>query len=162
MRTPQVFIIVGGRGSGKTYFLEHTLKRSETVVIELVKTNRLDGYTKYYFQDFEQNKVNFKAIANKKIVFEDATSYVSSNMKNGLKQLIVFSKQLGSDVFLVFHSVNIIPPFLWNLWNYLILFKCAKPRETATNKEWFIEILKAWNKLEKAKKYSHELIASKI
>lgn len=162
MREPKVFIIVGGRGTGKTYYLENTLKMSNTVIVELVKTNRFQGFDKVFYEDFENNMINYKAIANKKIVFEDATAYVSSSMKNTLKKLIVFSKQIGSDVFIVFHSINVIPPFLWNLFNYLIMFKCPKPRETATNKEYFQELLKTWQVLERGKKYQFKVIESFI
>lgn len=162
MREPKVFCIIGGRGSGKTYFLENLLPKDNTVIFELVKTNRWDGFRKYFFEEYEQGKVPITAIANKKIVFEDATSYVSSNMKNTLKTLIVYSKQIGSDVYIVFHSVNIIPPFLWNLVNYLILFKCAAPRQTALNADYFPEIHAKWKKLQKAKQYTHYEIETQI
>lgn len=162
MRDPKIFCIVGGRGSGKTYFLEQTLKRSETLVFELVKTNRWSGYDKCFYEDFEAGKIDYKQIANKRIVFEDATSYVNSNMKNTLKKLIVFSKQVGSDVYIVFHSVNIIPPFLWNMVNFIILFRCVKPRQTALNADYYPEILQKWQKLERAKPYKYEVIATQI
>lgn len=162
MREPKVFCIVGGRGSGKTYFLEHALKPGNTFVFELVKTNRWNGYTKGFYEDYEAGKITMKDIANKKIVFEDATSYVSSNMKSTLKKLIVYSKQCGSDVYIVFHSINIIPPFLWNLVNYIILFKCAKPRQTSLNFDYYAEIMQKWNKLNKAKPYKYETITTSL
>ena len=162
MRDAKVFCIVGGRGTGKTYFLEQTLSRSNTVVFELVKTNRWPDYEKKFYQDFEAGRINYKEIANKKIVFEDATSYVNSNMKNSLKQLIVYSKQLGSDVFVVFHSINIIPPFMWNMMNYIELFNCVKPRETAINADYYPEIMRKWEKLQKGKRYLHYTIETQI
>lgn len=161
-RQPNVFIIVGGRGCGKTYFLEHSLKQDNTIVFELVKTNRWQGYKKYFYEDFENGAINMRDIANKKIVFEDATAYVNSNMKNGLKKLIVFSKQIGCDVFVVFHSVNIIPPFMWLLFNYIVLFKCPKPRQTALNADYFNEIMQKWKVLEGSKPYSYKVIGSNI
>ena len=161
-REPQIFVIVGGRGTGKTYYLENTLREYDTVVFELVKTNRWQGFTKCFYDDYEQGKINFKDIANKKIVFEDATSYINSNMKNTLKQLIVFSKQIGCDVFLVFHSINMIPPFLWLLFNYIILFKCPKPRQTALNADYFAEIMQKWTALNKAKPYTYKVIHSNL
>lgn len=161
-RQPQVFIIVGGRGSGKTFFLENSLKETNTVVFELVKTNRWSGYDKRFYEDYENGHINMKDIANKKIVFEDATAYINSNMKNGLKQLVVFSKQIGSDVFIVFHSINVIPPFMWLLFNYIVLFKCQKPRQTALNADYFPEIMQKWKELEGSKPYSYKVIQSNI
>lgn len=162
MREPKIFVIVGGRGSGKTYFLENLLKPANTIVFELAKTARWQGFTKYFFEDYLTGKVTMKDIANKKIVFEDATSYISSNMRNTLKTLTVYSKQCGCDVYLIFHSINIIPPFLWNLVNYIIMFKCAAPRETALNADYFPEIHAKWKELQKAKKFTHEEIETQI
>lgn len=161
-REPKVFIVIGGRGSGKTYFLEKHLDPDKTIVLELAKTNRWNGFHKEFYEDFEQHKVSFKDVCNKKIVFEDATSYMNGNLKNSLKQLIVFSKQLGCDVFIILHSVNIIPPFLWNLWNYIILFKCAKPKLSASNADYYDEILQKWKHVCSSKKYTYEEIQSQL
>lgn len=161
MRNAQVFVIVGGRGSGKTTFLERTLKKEKAVIIELVKTDRYNGFTdRYFYEDIESGFINMKKLANKQIVFEDATSYINSNMKNSLKKLIVFSKQIGSDVFVVFHSINIIPPFLWNLFNYLIIFKCPEPHQTAANKEYFKDIQKICKKLQTKRPFKPEILQS--
>ena len=161
-RDAKVFLIIGGRGSGKTFLLEKTLPKHETIVVELFKTARWSGYKKIFFSDIVNKKVNYKDLANSYVVFEDATSYISSNMTNEIKRLIVNSKQLGSDVFLVFHSINIVPPFLWYLWNYLILFKCAKPKYSAAIADNFNEIMQKWNVCNKAKPYHFEVIESQI
>ena len=161
-REPKIFVVIGGRGTGKTYFLEHLLHPGNTLVIELVKTNRWQGYQKVFYDDFETGSLSYKDIANKKIVFEDATSYISSNMKNDLKKLIINSKQLGCDVYIVLHSLNIIPPFLYNLLNYIILFRCAKPRQNAHNYDYYAEIMTKWKKLERSKPYKFDTIESKI
>lgn len=162
MREAKVFIIVGGRGSGKTYFLENRLPAGRSIVVELYKTERWQGYDKIFFEDLINKKVNYKQLANKAVIFEDATSYISSNMTNEMKRLIVFSKQLGSDVYIVFHSINIVPPFLWYLWNYIILFKCAKPKRTAAIVDNYSEILQKWQICERSKPFHFEIIQSNI
>lgn len=162
MREAKVFILVGGRGSGKTYLLENALPKSCTIVIEYIKTDRWPGCKKIFFSDILNKKVNYKDLANSFVVFEDATNYIASNMSNEIKRLIVNSKQLGSDVFLVFHSINIIPPFLWYLWNYLIIFKCAKPKYTAAIADNFAEIMKKWKVCNKSKPHHFEVIQSDL
>lgn len=161
-RDAKIILIVGGRGSGKTYFLEHHLRKDDTIVVEYFKTERWKGYKKVFFSDVLSGKINIKELGNSVIVFEDATSYISSNMANYMRRLIVNSKQVGSDVILVFHSINIIPPFLWYLVNNIILFNCAKPRETATNSDYFAEIMEKWQQLQKAKPYTYKEIETKI
>lgn len=162
MRDAKVFILCGGRGSGKTYLLENTLKKGNTVVIELAKTDRWQGCEKFFFNDIAKPDFDYKKIANKNIVFEDATSYLSSNLANKMKEILIFSKQLGSDIFIVFHSINIIPPFMFYLFNYLIIFNSSQPRQTATNKEYFAKIMQAWKICQKSKKYHYEIIESGI
>lgn len=162
MREAKVIIVVGGRGCGKTYLLENTLKKNETIVIELAKTDRWQGYEKIYFREIASDNFNYKKIANKSVVFEDATAYLSSNLAGKMKEILIFSKQLGSDIFIVFHSINVIPPFMWYLFNAICLFTSSKPRETATNKEYFDKILKAWAKCKNGEKYHYEIIESGI
>lgn len=162
MREAKVFILCGGRGTGKTYYLEKRLPKYCTIVIELYKTNRWEGYKKFFFDDLVNHRVSYKELANSYVVFEDATSYISSNMSNEMRRLIIFSKQLGSDVFIVFHSINVIPPFLWYLWNYLILWNCAKPKRNASNADYYNEILKKWQICQKAPQYHHEEIESQL
>lgn len=162
MRDAKVIIVVGGRGCGKTYLLENTLPKSDTIVIELSKTDRWEGYRKIFFKEIAGENFDFKKIANKSIVFEDATAYLSSNLAGKIKEILIFSKQLGSDIFIVFHSINVIPPFMWYLFNNIVIFNSSKPRETATNREYFTEILNAWDKCQKSKKYHYEIIESGI
>lgn len=161
-RDAKIILVVGGRGTGKTFFLEKHLNKDNTIIIEYIKTPRWAGHRKIFFKDLINGKVNEKDLCNSTVVFEDATSYISSNMSNYLRRLIVNSKQLGSDVFLVFHSINIIPPFLWYLVNNIVMFNCAKPRETPTNSDYFAEIMRKWEKLQRAKPYSYEEIETQI
>lgn len=161
-REAKILLVIGGRGSGKTYFLEHRCRKDDTIVIEYFKTERWKGYKKYFFNDLQSGKVSIKELGNSTIVFEDATAYISSNMANYMKRLIVNSKQVGSDVIIVFHSLNIVPPFLWYLINNIVLFNCAKPKENAQNTDYYNEIMQKWNKLQHSKPYSYEEIQTQI
>lgn len=162
IREARIILVIGGRGSGKTYLLENRLQPKDTIVVEYMKTPRWSGYQKIFFTELISGKVSEKALCNSQVVFEDATSYISSNMSNYLRRLIVNSKQMGSDVYLIFHSINVVPTFLWYLWNNIILFKCAKPRETALNADYFNEIMQKWNKCMKSKQYHYEEIISQL
>ena len=158
MRDPKIFVIIGGRGSGKTYYLEHKLQPSQTVVFEDALTNRWEGYEKHYVEDFEANKIGYKQIGNKKVVFEDATAYINSNLKDTYKKMLVHSKQVGCDVYMIFHTPNKVPPFVWDMANYIIMFKCKPIRKTAHNADYYDEIVKNWKLLQKKKPYSYAVI----
>ena len=143
MRNGKVFIVVGGRGVGKTTYLETLLKGKKNVVVfQLFKDNRYPTAEKRLFADFAINKT----LCNKRIIIEDSTQLIAANPKNDIRQIVVSSKQLGSDVFFVFHSVNVVPPYLWSLFDYCILFPCAEPKKTAGLNEYFDEITKILRK----------------
>lgn len=160
MRNAKIFVLVGGRATGKTYFLEKNLDASNTIVYELIKTTRYVNFKRDFFENF--SNVNWRQISNKSIVIEDATQLVACNMSNKLKQLIVNSKQIGSDIYIIFHSFAVIPPFLFQIFDYIIQFKTSFPIKKACFEEYYEEIIQNFNKLQKNKKFSYKVIESHI
>ncbi len=139
---------------GKTTFLKKNVaKYQNAIVMQLFKTDY--GCEQFFYKDFE--KID-KRLVNKRIIIEDATQLIASNTKNIIKELVVSSKQLGSDVFLVFHSIDSVPPFLYSLFNRIILFKSATPRGKTCYKEYEDEI----NKKMPKKAFKYEIIKSNI
>lgn len=153
-RNGMVFIIVGGRGTGKTTFLKKNVaKHDNAVVFQLFKTDY--ECPQYFFK--ETTKIDERFV-NKRIIIEDATQLIASNSTKFIKELVVSSKQLGSDVYLVFHSINSIPPFLYSMFNVIILFMCVKPVKTSNNIEYYDEIV---SKIPRYK-YNYNVLQSKI
>lgn len=125
MRTNKIILIVGGRGTGKTTYLEKHVPTA-AVVVEYFKTDR--------YKDFERRQTydNFKLseAVNRPVILEDATQLIVGGGGLKLRRLAVSCKQIGSDVYIVFHSVNFIPPFLVALFDYMILFRSEQPRNS--------------------------------
>lgn len=148
MRNGKVFLIIGGRGTGKTTYLENILKDKKNVVVyQLFIDERYKFAEKKLFSDFYINK----DLANKRIIIEDATQLIGSNPKNDIRKIVVSSKQIGSDIFFVFHSANVVPPYLWQLFDYCVFFQCAAIKKTAGLSEYY-EILQKLSE-KKVKKY---------
>lgn len=117
MRGGKIFLIVGGRGTGKTTYLENLLPNDSTIC-ELFVTERYKNFKKRVrFDDLKLSNC-----VNTKIIIEDATQIVMGGGTLRLRQIMVGCKQMGSDVFMVFHSVNFIPPFVYALFDYMVLF----------------------------------------
>lgn len=136
MRQINIYVVVGGRGSGKTTFLEKNIKKN-ALIVQLFLDERYKNFEKIKYNDLTINK----NLCNRQIVLEDATQIISSNATNLFKQLLISCKQLGSDIFVVFHSFSAIPPFLWTIFNKIIVFDCAKYVKPNTySAEYFSEI----------------------
>lgn len=139
MRNGKVFLIIGGRGTGKTTYLERLLKSKKNVVVfQLFIDEHYKFADKRLYSDFSINK----SLINKVLVIEDATQLIGANPKNDIRKIVVSSKQMGSDVFFVFHSANVVPPYLWQLFDLALIFPSAMPKKTAGLAEYFDEIYK--------------------
>lgn len=143
MRNGKVFLIIGGRGVGKTTYLEKLLKDKKNVVVfQLFIDEHYKYADKRLYQDFNINK----SLCNKTIVIEDATQLIGANPKNDIRKIVVSSKQMGSDIFFIFHSVNVVPPYLWQLFDLAAIFESAAPKKTTGLAEYFDEIDKILTK----------------
>lgn len=158
MREAKIFVIVGGRGSGKTYFLENNLNllKNKTIVIELFFTDRYKNFKKILFQDFLNSNIeNYK---NLNLIIDDASQLVNSQPIELIKKIIISSKQLNTDVFFCFHSFNFIPNFLYYLTDYYIIFKTNDNEINLKNTPLKDEIIKKINSVKKKKKFFYEIL----
>lgn len=117
-RKAKIVLIIGGRGTGKTTYLEKLCPKNSTIV-ELFITDRYQGGS---YRRIAYDNLTLKECVNTTLVIEDATQICAANSTRQVKQIIVSSKQLGSDVFLVFHSVNFVPVFVLAMFDYMVLF----------------------------------------
>ena len=148
MRGGKIIIVVGSRGSGKTTYLERLFSnRSNLLVYQLFLDDRYRGADKELYSKFQINR----QLVGKTIIIEDATQLIGANPKNDIRRLAVSCKQLGSDCVFVFHSFNVIPPYLLALFDYMIVFEAAEVKKTASLLEYYDEILKLQKK--KVRKY---------
>lgn len=125
MRRSKVVVIVGGRGTGKTTYLENLCPKDSTVV-EMFVTDRYQGKG---YKRIMWDKLRLADCVNTTLIIEDATQICAANATRRVKQIIVSSKQLGSDIFLVFHSVNFIPVFIVAMFDYMVLFDSEPARK---------------------------------
>lgn len=145
-RKSKIVLVIGGRGTGKTTYLENLLNKN-AVVVELFKTDRYNGFKvrKTY------EGLRLSDCVNTTVVMEDSTQILAATSTKFLKQLIVSSKQLGSDVWCVFHSINFVPVFLLAMFDYIVFFPSEMPNKKAALEAYRAKICKILTK--KVRKY---------
>lgn len=155
-------IIVGATGTGKTTFVKERLKNVHSTALHLYDINKEYGdFYKQPFTSFEK----FTTAAQKKtdsvLVFEEATIFLSNRSSNdGLRDILVRKRHANNTIFLVFHSLRTIPRYIFDLSNYVVLFK-TNDSETLVQQRFENELLTACFLRVKnnASKFHHEFFS---
>lgn len=94
------------------------------------------------------------------VVLEDANYYLTAARNMTLWQILVSRRHMGMDVVLTFHSLARVPPYLYEMLNYIILFKTNENADRVKSKIPNFEMVdRVKNKINKhLNKYYHEII----
>jgi len=134
-----ITLIVGFRGTGKTTFARSFFENySKVLVLDTndhpayrdlaeIEPRQLrrwkKGHKRLFRGDPKQNLAAIENdVSNALIVFEDARKYIKRTLPEELERMITDSKQRNNDIFLLYHSLSMIPPFLFQSIDYLTLF----------------------------------------
>lgn len=94
------------------------------------------------------------------LILEDANFYLTAARNMTLWKILVSRRHMGMDVVLTFHSLARIPPYLYEMLNYIILFKTNENIDRVQNKiPNFDKVESIKNKINKnPNKYFHQVI----
>lgn len=86
--------------------------------------NQEGGIKKFYDPD-KDKMFNFliTKFYNGVLVFEDATKYIDARPKMNVRSYLTDHRMSNLDIFFMFHSIELIPPFFLKMTNYLTIFK---------------------------------------
>jgi predicted AAA+ superfamily ATPase len=119
-------IITGAKGVGKTTFIKSLIKKVKSnhcLLIYDINNEYADLYP-YPFEDFEDFTFKATQVKNAVIIFEEATIFLNNKgSNNDLKKILVRSRHTNNTVFLIFHSVRSIPRYIYELANYITIFR---------------------------------------
>ncbi|MGN7988674.1 hypothetical protein ACTJKC_15100 [Pedobacter sp. 22226] len=166
-------IVVGRKGVGKsTYMAKTALQYPSDSKVLIIDVNGSPAYNS--FKTIEPNQIKLFRSGHAKIlgtptdetleiiardfrggliVFEDATKYISGNVKPNIKRFLVDHRMFQCDLIFAFHSLKFVPPFFWSMIAYCTIFKTA---EVFNNKYQdripdFETIKKAYDKVKASK-----------
>lgn len=140
-----LFIVAGAPGMGKSPFIQkyingrnclifdvaneygHKTKYSGQIPIGL-PTNTNEARSRYTGMDVDRFISLCEKKSNTVCVFEEATGFFAGSVAAKTMRLIVGRRHTGNVYMFVFHSINRIPPGIYEMAEYLCLLK--------TNDEW--------------------------
>lgn len=171
-RLNKTIIIAGAPGHGKTTKILELIKNYPKKVLiydvnnekaysqfPLIQVNEIKNHSWGVARVFSTDiKTVVKTIDehfwNGLVVFEDATKYLPSGVANVDYWRSIFTnyRHRNRDYFFTFHSLKRIPPFVYEMSNYLTLFKTREQFDGALKKVPNFNVVQtAYNKVQKAK-----------
>jgi len=122
----KAYLIVGSTNTGKSTFLRERLKQvtnKRTLIIYDVNNEHKDLYP-YAFMDFVPFMEKLTKVKHAVIAIEEATIFFNNrSTSDELTRLLVEKRHSNNYIFLCFHSLRSVPRFVYDLCNYITLFK---------------------------------------
>lgn len=150
------FVMIGRRGTGKTTMSKKLLdKKPKNMPVMIYDVNR--EYEQYYpepFIDFQEflKKIQGQDVKNTYILIEEATIFFDTSSRfEEMKNLLVRARHTGNIIQLNFHSFLSLPKNIFNLLNYIIIFKTNDTEMTLLAKYDHPEVIAAFNEARQSK-----------
>lgn len=143
-RSNLITLVVGSPKVGKTTYISELVKKYRKKVL-IIDINSEKLYKDYPVITPEQIRTHTEGVAriinedhktvlslidryfyNGLVVFEDATVYAMKATENPVKNLLVNYRHRNRDYIFTFHSLRRIPPFIFEMANYITLFRTAE------------------------------------
>lgn len=120
----KIILVVGGRGMGKTTTVRNMVKKvhPEALLLYDPAAQYTDLYDKPLL-DFEDFKKETGRVKRAFIVFEEATIFLGHYADDDIKNMLVRSRYDQNTAVFVFHSLRLVPRYIYDMADYLILLK---------------------------------------
>lgn len=125
----KLLILVGARGSGKTYYAKSIIKNAHPKAVYIFDVNKEygDQYHPYYTEldgDIDAFIHVTKTVKKGIILVEDSTGFLPVNGRNlPFVRQIQGSRHTLNTFILLFHSMRTVPKYLMDFANAIVLFK---------------------------------------
>lgn len=169
-RLNKITLVVGAPGCGKTTYIKTILStigrkalvydiNSERAYMEYPKIQPADiarhtsGIARVYSEnDKELLGIIDKQFYNGLVVFEDSTIYMQNATAPHIRSLLTNFRHRNRDYIFTFHSFRRIPPFLYEMSNYIAIFKTQdSPSHSSDKIPNLTAVLNAHLKVQKSK-----------
>jgi hypothetical protein len=174
-RINYVNIILGRRGTGKTYYvknglIENYLESNPGMKILIVDTFDHPAYRTiasiepemisrwrkpavYRCHSADTDAIMKEVTGNLRnclVIFEDASKYIRRQLPDTVRRFILDSKQKNLDLVFLFHGFSFAPPEIWRIVDSVTIFKCDNPESRKPDIVNFEQVQEAWNSVMKS------------
>lgn len=154
--------IIGHTGQGKTTLVNDLIAGKNCYVFDVNNEYRdLQPDTfglSNKMRNVDLNITRFVSVCGKlkntNIVFEDATGFLQGRQSKEMSRLMAAKRHTGNNYFILFHSINRMPPEIMEMSNYIFLFKTNDNEDAIQKKFGGGELLDSFLKLRLMPKYS--------
>ena len=122
----KAIIIVGATETGKTTFVKNMIKRvpNKGALFIYDINNEYSEYFPYKLLDIDDFMEKTQFISKGVFVLEEATIYLNNRSSNKyLVDLMTRKRHTFNTIILVFHSMRAVPRYIYELSNYIVIFK---------------------------------------
>lgn len=161
-----LILVVGHTGQGKSTLVRKMIEGKAAYVFDVNNEYPMlpkDYKVNFRFRHVEMNLKKFVSVCERlksyNIVFEDSTGFLRGKQSAHFMRLIIAKRHSGNNYFLIFHSLNRVPPELLELCNVLFLFKTNDYEDIVRRKFDDNRIVDAMLTVQAAKKYSFAKIS---
>lgn len=158
--------VIAATGQGKTTFVKNMIKGNRCFVFDVngeyeeLCNDTTQPRSKY----FGSNKEFMKMASNKHggtiCVFEEATGFLVGAMQKDVREFIIAKRhpvgQGGRNIVFLFHTIGSVPPFIFDMSDYIVLFKTGD--DVGTVKKKRLKLLPYFLKLQQAPRHSKVII----
>jgi Cdc6-like AAA superfamily ATPase len=119
-------IIVGATGTGKTTYVKSLIAKvpNKKALFIYDVNNEYAEYFPYKLVGIEDFMEKTQFISGGVFVLEEATIYLNNRSCNTyLQELLVRKRHTNNTIILVFHSMRSVPRYIYELSNYVTVFK---------------------------------------
>lgn len=143
------YIMIGRRGCGKTTLSKELLDaRPDAMPCIIYDVN--NEYKMYYPEEFDDfnvflGKISDERIKNHFILIEEATIFFNTQSNYyEMKNLLVRARHTGNIIQLNFHSFGSVPKGIYNLLDYVVVFKTNDNEKNVTDRFDHPEVIQAY------------------
>lgn len=158
----KLYVIIGKPGAGKSPFVRNFIRDRRCLIFDIqseygektkypgqIPVGLPDNNTKPRSRFTGTDVDKFIETANTKqqtvIVFEEATAFFVGKTEKALRRFIINRFHTGNVSLFIFHSIQSVPPFIFDMCNYIVLFKTNDLYDNVRRKR--PELLEAFQKL---------------